>query len=46
MDSTTNTPELIDRNIMTGKIFLQPTRSAEFIDLNFIITSSGVQFAE
>jgi hypothetical protein len=46
MDSTTNTPDLIDRNIMTGKIFLQPTKSAEFIDLQFIITSSGVQFAE
>lgn len=46
MDSTTNTPDLVDRNIMTGKIFLQPTRSAEFIDLAFIITSSGVSFEE
>ena len=46
MDSTVNTPDLIDRNIMTGKIFLQPTRSAEYIDLSFIITSSGVQFEE
>jgi hypothetical protein len=46
MDSSTNTPDLIDRNIMTGKIFLQPTRSAEYIDLSFIITSSGVSFEE
>ena len=46
MDSTVNTPDLIDRNIMTGKIFLQPTRSAEFIDLQFIITSSGVVFGD
>jgi len=46
MDSTVNTPDLIDRNIMTGKIFLQPTRTAEYIDLSFIITSSGVQFEE
>jgi hypothetical protein len=46
MDSTVNTPDLVDRNIMTGKIFLQPTRSAEFIDLQFIITSSGVSFDE
>jgi len=46
MDSTVNTPDLVDRNIMTGKIFLQPTRSAEFIDLAFIITSSGVSFEE
>jgi len=46
MDSTTNTPDLIDRNISTGKIFLQPTKSTEFIDLAFIITSSGVSFEE
>lgn len=46
MDSTVNTPDLIDRNIMTGKIFLQPTRAAEFIDLSFIITATGVAFEE
>jgi hypothetical protein len=46
MDKTVNTPDLIDRNVMTGKIFLQPTRSAEFIDLGFVITSSGVEFEE
>jgi hypothetical protein len=46
MDSTVNTPDLVDRNIMTGKIFLQPTRTAEFIDLQFIITSSGVSFGD
>ena len=44
MDSNTNTPDVVDRNIMVGKIFLQPTRSAEFIDLSFIITNSGVEF--
>ena len=46
MDSTVNTPDLIDRNVMTGKIFLQPTKAAEFIDLSFIITASGVSFEE
>lgn len=46
MDSTTNTADLVDRNIMTGKIFLQPTRSAEYIDLSFVISSSGVSFGE
>lgn len=46
MDSTVNTPDLIDRNIMVGKIFLQPTRTAEFIDLQFIISASGVAFEE
>lgn len=46
MDSSTNTDDLVDRNIMTGKIFLQPTKATEFIDLNFIITNAGVSFAE
>src|SRR5690606_16081986 len=36
MDTSTNTPDLIDRNIMTGKIFLQPTKAAEFISVDFI----------
>jgi hypothetical protein len=44
MDSTTNTPDIVDRNIMVGKIFLEPTKAAEFIDLQFIITAQGVQF--
>lgn len=46
MDTSTNTNDLIDRNIMTGKIFLEPTKSAEFIDLSFIITNAGVSFGE
>ncbi len=44
MDSTTTTPDLVDRNAVYGKIFLQPTRSAEFISVDFIVTSSGVTF--
>lgn len=46
MDTTTNTPDVIERNVMVGKIFLQPTRSSEFIDLSFIITNAGVEFGE
>jgi len=46
MDTSTNTNDLIDRNIMTGKIFLEPTKAAEFIDLSFIITNAGVSFGE
>lgn len=46
MDSTTNTPDVVDRNIMRGKIFLQPTKTAEFIDLSFVITNAGVSFGE
>lgn len=46
MDASTNTADTIDRNIMSGKIFLQPTKAAEFIDLSFIITNAGVSFGE
>lgn len=44
MDSTTNTSDVIDRNEMKGKIFLEPVRAAEFITIDFIITPSGVSF--
>lgn len=46
MDSTTNTADVVDRNIMRGKIFLQPTKTAEYIDLSFVITNAGVSFGE
>ncbi len=46
MDTTTNTDDIVDRNIMAGKIFLQPTKAAEFIDLSFVITNAGVSFGE
>lgn len=44
MDSTTNTNDVIDRNEMKGKIFLEPVRAAEFITIDFVITPSGVEF--
>ena len=44
MDSTTNTSDVIDRNQMIGKIFLEPVRAAEFITIDFVIASSGVSF--
>ncbi len=46
MDTSTNTADLVDRNIMTGKIFLEPTKAAEFISLDFVITNAGVSFGE
>jgi hypothetical protein len=46
MDETTNTPDLIDRNIMAGKIFLVPTRTAEFISVDFVISPAGTSFGE
>jgi len=46
MDGTNNTPDLIDRNIMYGQLFLQPTRTAEFILLDFNIQPTGASFPE
>ena len=44
MDESNNTPDIIDRNILAGAIFLQPTRTAEFIKLDFNILPTGATF--
>ena len=44
MDSSNNTPDVIDQNILYGQIFLQPTRTAEFIVLDFNIQATGASF--
>ena len=44
LDSSTTTPDMVDRNIMYAKILLKPTRAIEFIALDFVITRSGVEF--
>ena len=44
MDETNNTPDVIDRNILQGAIYLQPTRTAEFIKLDFNILPTGATF--
>ena len=44
MDASNNTPALIDQNILYGQIFLQPTRTAEFIVLDFNIQPTGAAF--
>jgi phage tail sheath protein FI len=44
MDETNNTPDIIDRNIMYGQIYLQPVKSAEFIVLDFNIQPTGASF--
>ena len=44
MDETNNTSDVIDRNQMVGQIFIQPTRTAEFIILDFNVTPTGVEF--
>ena len=44
MDETNNTPDVIDRNELIGQIFLQPTRTAEFILLDFNVLPTGATF--
>jgi hypothetical protein len=44
MDDTNNTPDVIDRNQLVGQIYLQPTKTAEFILLDFNILPTGVEF--
>jgi phage tail sheath protein FI len=46
MDETNNTPDLIDTNTLYGQIFLQPTRTAEFIVLDFNIQPTGASFEQ
>jgi len=46
MDETNNTPDTIDRNQLVGQLFLQPTRTAEFIVLDFTIQPTGASFPE
>lgn len=45
-DEETNTPVVIDRNELICRIFVKPTKTAEFIELNFIMTDTGASFSE
>jgi hypothetical protein len=44
MDDANNGPDVIDRNQLIGQIYIQPTRTAEFISLDFILLPTGTQF--
>jgi hypothetical protein len=44
MDETNNTPDVIDRNQLIGQIYIQPTRTAEFIYLDFNVQPTGATF--
>ena len=44
MDDSNNTADVIDRNQLVGQIFIQPTRTAEFIILDFNVTPTGASF--
>ena len=42
--TVSSTPEDLDRNTLTGKIYLKPTKALEFIDIEFLITPTGASF--
>jgi len=44
MDDSNNTPDVVDRNQLVGQIFIQPTRTAEFIVLDFVVQPTGAAF--
>ena len=46
MDETNNTPDVVDRNQLVGQIFIQPTKTAEFIVLDFVVQPSGAAFED
>jgi hypothetical protein len=46
MDDSNNPPDVVDRNQLIGQIFIQPTRTAEFIVLDFVILPTGATFPE
>jgi phage tail sheath protein FI len=45
-DGSNNTDEVIDGNQFVASIFVKPSRSINFITLNFVATKSGVAFSE
>ena len=44
MDESNNTPSVVDRNQLVGQIYIQPTKTAEFVILDFTILPTGVSF--
>ena len=44
MDDSNNTADVIDRNQLVGQIYIQPTKTAEFIYLDFNILPTGATF--
>lgn len=45
-DATVNTPDVVEQNMMKAYIFVKPTKTVEFIQLNFVITSQTSSFSE
>jgi len=45
-DTTNNTPTVIDSNRFIGDIYIKPSRSINFIQLNFVAVATGIEFNE
>jgi len=45
-DEETNTPAHRDRNEMVCRVFVKPVKTAEFVELNFVLVSTGGSFTE
>ena len=45
-DDSNNTAEVVDRNEFRGDIYVKPSRSINFIQLQFVAVRSGVEFSE
>lgn len=45
MDDTNNTADVVDRNQLVGQILIQPTKTIEFVVLDFTIEPTGATFA-
>ncbi len=44
MDDTNNTADIVDRNQLVGQIFIQPTKTIEFVVLDFTVEPTGATF--
>ncbi len=45
-DEETNTADMIDKNQLVLRVFAKPTKTAEFIELNFVLMATGADFKE
>ena len=45
-DEETNTPAQIDRHELVCRVFVKPMKTAEFVEPNFILVSTGGNFSE
>ena len=45
-DQSNNTPAVVDNNEFRADIFIQPTKSINYITLTFVATRTGISFAE